>query len=289
MIPAAVTPAVTSSPLPAPSTPWPLPPLLRLSAVVHGAALLALLLVPQHWGWALGALALNHAVITATGLWPRSRALGANLIRLPAAAVARREIALTIDDGPDPAVTPQVLDLLDAAGVRATFFCIAARAQAQPELTREILRRGHAVENHSQCHRHNFSLLGPRGYAREIEAAQATFQAVTGRRPTLFRAPAGLRNPFLAPVLHRLGLTLTSWTRRGYDTRIDDPARVLAALTRNLAPGDILLLHDGNAARDATGRPVILAVLPELLAACRAAGLRPVSVPDALHDPLQNA
>jgi peptidoglycan/xylan/chitin deacetylase (PgdA/CDA1 family) len=265
------------------STTWPLPPLLRASAAVHAGAVLAPLAMPALWPWALGALAINHAVLTGAGLWPRSSLLGENLVRLPAAAVARREVALTIDDGPEPEVTPAVLDLLDAAGARATFFCIAERAQRHPELVREIVRRGHSVQNHTACHRHSFSLLGPRGFAREIRSAQEKLAALTGEAPTFFRAPAGLRNPFLAPVLHRQGLVLASWTRRGFDTRERDAARVLRRLTRGLAAGDILLLHDGNAARDAQGRPVILDVLPALLAAFRRDQLVPVTLPRGLQ------
>lgn len=262
---------------------WPLPPLLRASAAVHAAAVLAPLAAPTLWPWALVALAANHAVLTFTGLWPRSTALGQNLVRLPAAAIARRELALTIDDGPDPAVTPAVLDLLDAHGARATFFCIAERAQRHPELAREIVRRGHSVQNHSLRHRHTFSLLGPRGFAREIASAQDMLAQVTGESPAFFRAPAGLRNPFLAPVLHRQGLMLASWTRRGFDTRERDPQRVLMRLLRGLAAGDILLLHDGNAARDAQGRPVILSVLPALLARLREHGLVPVTLPQSFR------
>jgi peptidoglycan/xylan/chitin deacetylase (PgdA/CDA1 family) len=260
---------------------WPWPPLLRVSAAVHAAAAAGLAAAPAYWAWAAAALAANHAVLTAAGLWPRSTALGENLLRLPAAAVARREVALTLDDGPDPAVTPAVLDLLEAHGVRATFFCIAERALEHPALTREIVRRGHSVQNHSHAHRHSFSLLGPRGFAREIEAAQQALSQVTGEAPRFFRAPAGLRNPFLAPVLHRLGLTLASWTRRGFDTRERDPQRVLRRLTRGLAAGDILLLHDGHCARDAQGRPVVLSVLPGLLAELRRLRLMPVTLPQS--------
>jgi peptidoglycan/xylan/chitin deacetylase (PgdA/CDA1 family) len=262
-----------------------MPPLLRATAAVHFAAPLAMAVEPALWPWAIGAVALNHVVLTGAGLWPRSSALGENLVRLPAAAVARREVALTIDDGPEPTVTPAVLDLLDAAGAHATFFCIAERARRHPELVREIVRRGHSVQNHSHGHCHNFSLLGPRGFAREVEAAQAVLAELTGHVPTFFRAPAGLRNPFLAPVLHRLGLTLASWTRRGFDTRERDPQRVLERLARGLAAGDILLLHDGNSARDAQGRPVVLTVLPALLGALREQGLRPVTLPQALRTP----
>jgi len=262
---------------------WPMPPLVRASIGVHAAAAGLLLAAPQAWPWALAGLALNHAALTGAGLWPRSRWLGPNLVRLPEAAAARGELAITIDDGPDPEVTPAVLDLLDAHGARATFFCIAHRVERHPALAREIVARGHSVQNHSHAHRHNFSLLGPRGFERELQRAQQALAAVTGERPSCFRAPAGLRNPFLGPVLHRLGLQLVSWTRRGFDTRERDPQRVLQRLQRGLAAGDILLLHDGNAARTPQGRPVVLEVLPPLLQACRRAGLRAVTLPQALR------
>jgi peptidoglycan/xylan/chitin deacetylase (PgdA/CDA1 family) len=259
-----------------------MPRFIRATLALHAVAPLWLIGFPQQWPLVLAALVLNHLLLTAQGLWPRSTWLGDNLQRLPAAAQARREVALTIDDGPDPALTPQVLAQLDAAGVQATFFCIGERVQRHPELAREILARGHELQSHSQHHRHHFSLLGPRGFERELTAAQRSFEAVTGVTPRLFRAPAGLRNPFLAPVLHRLGLQLVSWTARGYDTRERDPERVLQRLTRRLAPGDILLLHDSNAARTAAGQPVVLAVLPELLRRLAAADLHPVRLGDAL-------
>lgn len=238
-------------------------------------------------GWfapwsAVGLLAANHALIVAATLWPRSRWLGPNVTRLPEAAARRGEVALTIDDGPDPEVTPRVLDLLDQAGAKASFFCIADRVATHPALAREIVARGHEVQNHTASHRHSFSFLGPRAYAAEVGRAQAIVESVVGRRPRFFRAPAGFRNPFLGPVLPRLGLTLVSWTRRGFDTREADAARVLARLTRGLAGGDILLLHDGHVRRAASGEPVVLQVLPALLARCRAAGLRPVRLGDVL-------
>ena len=92
-----------------------------------------------------------------------------------------------------------------------------------------------------------------------------------------------MRNPFLAPVLRRLNLTLVSWTRRGYDTLQRNPQRVLDRLTHQLAAGDIVLLHDGHAAVDLhSGRPVILEVLPALLQRFAQAGLRTVTLPDAV-------
>lgn len=255
---------------------WQPSPTLKASAIVHAGALASLLLEPGTWPAAAGALAANHALLTAAGLLPRSTLLGPNLTRLPAAAAARGEVVISIDDGPDPEVTPRVLDQLDAAGAHASFFCIGQRAIAHPGLVRDIIARGHTIENHSEHHWKRFSTLGPGAMAREISAAQASLAALTGRPPRYFRAPAGLRNPFLDPVLAPLELQLASWTRRAYDTRNGDPASVLARLTKGLAGGDILLLHDGNAARTPAGEAVILEVLPALLARIRAAGLTPV-------------
>ncbi|MHB1198197.1 MAG: polysaccharide deacetylase family protein [Polaromonas sp.] len=265
-----------------PSARWRATPLIRASVLLHGLALAAVIAAPGLWRWALGAVLANHALLTLLGLWPRSRWLGPNWTRLPAAATARNEIALTIDDGPDPVVTPQVLDLLDRYAARATFFCIGEKAARHPDLCRDIVRRGHAIENHSQHHRHQFSLLGPAGFARELQAAQETLTAITGQQPQFFRAPAGLRNPFLDPVLARLGLRLASWSVRGFDTRIGDAERVKNSLLRGLRAGAILLLHDGNAARTSRGVPVILEVLPDLLETAAAAQLRAVTLRQAL-------
>lgn len=252
------------------------------SVGVHAAAAGAVLWMPDAALWAMAAVALNHCVLVGTGLLPRSRGLGPNITRLPAAAAARRAIALTIDDGPDPGVTPAVLDLLDELGFRASFFLIAERAQAHPTLTREIVRRGHDVQNHSHRHRHHFSLLGVRGIERDITQAQTILGDLTGRLPTCFRAPAGLRNPFLDPVLHRLGLNLVSWTRRGFDTRSGSTKPVLDRLERDLGAGDILLLHDGHAGRSTSGRPQILEVIPPLVARCKALGLHGVTLREAV-------
>jgi peptidoglycan/xylan/chitin deacetylase (PgdA/CDA1 family) len=256
--------------------------LIRASIVLHLLAVIVLIVYPGQWRWALGAVLATHALLTLLGLWPRSHWLGPNWTRLPAAATARNEIALTIDDGPDPIVTPQVLDMLDRYAIKATFFCIGDKATRYPELCRTIVRRGHAVENHSQHHRHHFALLGRSGFRRELQTAQDTLTRITGRRPLFFRAPAGLRNPFLDPVLTRLGLRLATWSARGFDTRIGEAYRVNNRLLRGLRAGAILLLHDGNAARTHDGIPVILEVLPAIANAAAAGNLRFVTLRHAL-------
>jgi len=249
---------------------WKPRPIIWISVLVHGAAALSLAVHPEGWAWAVAALLANHSVLVGAVLSPRGSWLGPNLVRLPAAAAHRGEICLTFDDGPDPVLTPQVLELLDRYRAKASFFCVGEKAAAFPELVKEIARRGHSVENHSYHHHAVFALFGVARLKQEVEAAQSILTAITGRSPRFFRAPAGFRSPLLDPVLASRALQYASWTRRGFDAVSGDPRRVLQRLTRGLAAGDVLLLHDN--AR------VVLTVLPALLDEIGAKSLRPVSL-----------
>jgi peptidoglycan/xylan/chitin deacetylase (PgdA/CDA1 family) len=275
----------------APRDPYRPTPLVAGSAALHAAALAALAVTPLRWP-AIAALVLaDHVLLAAVGMTPRSTLLGPNLSRLPPSASSRGEVALTFDDGPDPEVTPHVLDLLAERGARATFFAVGRRVEAHPDLAAEIARQGHLVENHSHTHSPAFSMYPPAALRREIERAQDAIAKATDRAPRLFRAPAGLRSPLLEPVLHRAGLALASWTRRGFDTLSSAPDRVARRLLAGLAPGDVLLLHDGGAARTAAGRPVVLEVLPRVLDAIAERGWRAVPMDIAWRDvgPLHGA
>jgi peptidoglycan/xylan/chitin deacetylase (PgdA/CDA1 family) len=263
---------------------WPMPRRTRAVDATyawHTAALLGYAAAPGAWPWWLAGTLLNHATVTVSGLLPRSTLLGANLRQLPDRPTNRDAVALTFDDGPDPDETPRVLDLLDAAGAKATFFCIGERALQHPLLVQDIVARGHAVENHSQRHRHTFSVSLPWQIRAEVRACQQTLQALTGQTPVFFRAPAGLRNLFLDPILQRADLRLASWTRRGFDTRESCPDTVAHRLLDHLAPRDILLLHDRGAARTSHAESVALAVLPRVLAAVAARQLRCITLREA--------
>jgi peptidoglycan/xylan/chitin deacetylase (PgdA/CDA1 family) len=255
-------------------------PLMLGSLALHAAGAMALAGDPPRWRSVAGLLLANHVALAAVSLWPRSQALGPNLVRLPASAAQPGEIALTFDDGPDPRVTPRVLDLLDQAGMKATFFVVGRRVRPYPCLTAEIARRGHRVENHTDTHPHLFACYPVRLLRREVERAQDAVTAATGRPPRLFRAPAGLRNPFLDWVLHRAGLHLVAWTRRGFDAVENNPKAIARRLLDGLLPGDILLLHDGRATHPPRGNPVVLESLPRVLDGLTARGLRSVLIPD---------
>jgi len=261
---------------------WKPTPAIKLSILVLAGCIAVTVWQPDWWPWTAGIVFANHAILTIAGLIPRSSLLGPNITRLPADAARRGAVAITIDDGPDPDATPLVLDILDRYEAKATFFCIGKLAAQHPELCREIVRRGHEIENHSQSHNWYFSLLDPWTIHREVSNAQILLTELGGRPPRFFRATAGLRNPELEPVLAHCGLQLCSWSKRGFDTQVSDADAVFRSLVHDLRGGDILLLHDGSAARTAAGQPVILDVLPRLLEALAQQKLHSITLNDAI-------
>ena len=251
---------------------------LQVSGAFHLSGIAAVAVDPMSWPYVGAALAGNHFLLALAGLCPGSAVLGPNVCRLPRESAMRRQIALTFDDGPHREATPRVLDVLDRYRAKASFFCVGSAAARSPDIVREIVRRGHSVENHSQRHPGGFATYGMRRLRREIEEAQETLAAITQQRPRFFRAPAGIRNPLLDPVLAQLDLTYVSWTRRALDTVDANPATVLRRLVQEIAPGDVLTLHDRPALRSPEGLPVVLSVLPALLDKITAENLTPVSL-----------
>ena len=117
-----------------------------------------------------------------------------------------------------------------------------------------------------------------------MQDAQDILAEITGVAPGWFRAPMGFRGPPLDYALAQAGLSLAAWSRRGYDTRCRDPGLVLERLQRRVTAGHVLLLHDGHCARTGDGTPVVLRVLPPLLAGLRARGLNARALPCAIAE-----
>ncbi|MFI5337101.1 MAG: polysaccharide deacetylase family protein [Opitutales bacterium] len=158
---------------------------------------------------------------------------------------ARREVWLTIDDGPDPEDTPRLLELLAAHGAQATFFVIGKNAAAHPALIRAIAMAGHEVAHHTQTHPLAwFWCASPARVGRELDRALVALRRC-GVAPTRFRPPAGIKNPWLAQALRDRGLTGVGWSARGLERWHTDPAAVATHVLRRLSPGAILLLHEG--------------------------------------------
>jgi peptidoglycan-N-acetylglucosamine deacetylase len=267
-----------------PSRPWQPTPFVKASFALHAVSAIAVGTAPLTWPWALAAVAVNQALIGGAVMWPRSTWIGENIRRLPAASVTKNEIALTFDDGPDPEITPRVLDLLDRFQQKASFYVIGDRAKQHPNVIQEIVARGHAVENHSHHHTNSFAFYSSSRLHRELEAAQQAIADASGSLPRFFRAPMGFRTPFLDPVIARLGLHYSSWTRRGFDSTATNPAPVLQRLVPGLRAGDILLLHDGSMLRVKRERPIVLDVLPDLLKKISDRGLQSITLRHAFRD-----
>ena len=186
---------------------------------------------------------------------------------------ARREVALTFDDGPDPATTPAVLDALDAAGAKATFFVLARHAEAHPDLIVRMLREGHQVEAHAVRHRHAW-IRSPWGSFSDPGAAARRIGKVTGRRVTLHRPPHGAYTLATWLGQRRAGLTGAHWSIEGRDWHpASTPETVRERLAARLVPGAVLVLHDAG-----PGARVTVPLLPTLLADLKARGYRSVTL-----------
>lgn len=152
-------------------------------------------------------------------------------------------VALTFDDGPDPEVTPLLLDLLDRHAVSATFFVTGERAALHPSIIRDILSRGHAIGNHSYHHFPFLTLKGIRTLRREIESTQSLL-AGFGIVPMAFRPPVGITNPLLWRVLLEQGMYCVNYSCRAVDIGNRRIGRLSEKVLKKVSRGDIIALHD---------------------------------------------
>lgn len=191
---------------------------------------------------AVGVLFVSHMLVLYPTLRPNVQWLGPVVTSFD---TKEPEVWLTIDDGPTDD-TRTILDLFDSRGVKVTFFCKGSLAREKPELLREILRRGHSVGNHSYSHPSGtFWCLPPSRIEREIKEANEAIRSVSGVSPRLFRAPVGMKNPSVHPILNRIGMRLIGWSARAFDTQSEDPDVIVSRLLRGLQPGAIILMHQG--------------------------------------------
>ena len=159
----------------------------------------------------------------------------------------RNEVWLTIDDGPDPASTPRVLELLKAHGAKATFFVVGSQVAKHPDLARMIVAEGHTIANHTLTHPlGTFWCASPSRTAREIEGCIGALLIADAPFERYFRPPVGVRNPFLEPQLAARGMRLVLWNARGFDGGSRSAVSALAAISGSVKPGAILLSHEAG-------------------------------------------
>lgn len=231
------------------------------------APVLSLALLPAHPVVALAPLFVSHMLVLYATLVANCQWWGPVVTRFE---TAEREVWITIDDGPSPAHTGIILDILERFDARATFFVIGAKAEKHPHLITEILTRGHTLANHTFTHpRTTFWCAGPAKIRRETDLCAATLRTTPERRAQLFRAPTGMKNFFLHPALRGRGLHLIGWSVRGLDTVKRDAVSVADRIEKRVKPGAIVLLHeDQRTKRNPEFNPRCLELTLQRLAAC---------------------
>nr|WP_237305161.1 polysaccharide deacetylase family protein [Streptomyces qaidamensis] len=182
-------------------------------------------------------------------------------------------VALTFDDGPDPASTPLFLDALDALGVKATFFLLGSSVVQHPSLALETVRRGHELGVHGWTHERPW-LPTPGADARLVRRTAGLLHDLTGRCPCWYRPPYGILTSGRWAAARAAGLRCVLWTAWGRDwTSVATPASVVTTVAADLRGGGTVLLHDTDRVSAPECWRAALAALPEIVSACRAAGL----------------
>jgi peptidoglycan-N-acetylglucosamine deacetylase len=161
--------------------------------------------------------------------------------------VKEKVVALTFDDGPDPVITPRVLEILEKHQIPATFFVIGRKAKNQEDLIRLIISKGHNIGNHSFSHHFLFDLFKRKNMEQDLVKAEMIIKDLSGKKPLLFRPPYGVTNPVLAKVVKRLGYQVIGWSIRSFDTTKKDAQKVTKRVIKGLHPGAVILMHDAQA------------------------------------------
>lgn len=222
---------------------------------------------------------------------PRAQLFGATLCRTNSA----QRLAITFDDGPNPSLTPKLLDLLEQHGARATFFVIGKYARECPELLKQTASRGHVVANHTETHP-NLFWRKPGGIKDELRKCTDAIGETLGMAPKWFRPPYGFRNPWVVKTAAQLSMRTVMWSLIPGDwkpgtveTLIGNmqPIAIRAEKTANQqqGTGDVLCLHDGGHRVQNADRTNTLKALEYWLPRWRDAGLEFVTIEEAVSRP----
>ena len=239
------------------------------------------------------AVLATGAVAAYGAAFPRAQLFGSTLCRTN----SPRKLAITFDDGPNPAITPKLLDLLDRYRAKATFFVIGRFVRECPDLVKETAARGHVVGNHTESHQNLFK-LGPAQITVELRLCHHAIANAIGAPAKWFRPPYGFRNPWVIPTAQSLGCKTAMWTLIPGDW-LDRPAEwlirrmqpIAAHAQRNAGQnssagaagtGDVLCLHDGYHKELDYDRTRTLAALEHWLPRWRDLGLQFVTMDEAV-------
>lgn len=239
------------------------------------------------------AVIVTGGVAAYGAIYPRAQLFGPTVCRTN----APRKLAITFDDGPNPAITPRLLDLLDRYQAKATFFVIGRFVRECPDLVKETAARGHAIGNHTDAHR-NLTWLSPSQVTVELRLCHHAITNAIGAPAKWFRPPYGFRNPWVIPAATELGCKTAMWTLIPGDW-LERPAEwlirrmqpIATHAERNAAQGahlsatgtgDVLCLHDGYHKEINYDRTRTLAALEHALPRWRDLGLQFVTMDEAV-------
>jgi peptidoglycan/xylan/chitin deacetylase (PgdA/CDA1 family) len=224
------------------------------------------------------------ALVGATALYgtfvPQSRLWGSNIVRGRSTGVC-----LTFDDGPSPAYTSQVLQILDRLRIPATFFVIGHNVAKHPSLLKEVHAAGHLIGNHSYDHHHG-GLFGSAGYwVDQLRRTDDAIAAVTAARPRFFRPPMGFKTPLMALAMRQTDHALVTWSVRGLDGVATSIGRICHRIASRTRPGSILTLHDGVDPHSSRTPEVTIRSLPVLLQQLLDSGIHFTTLEESLGLP----
>lgn len=178
-------------------------------------------------------------------------------------------VSFTFDDGPDPEVTPKVLEVLREEGVKAAFFVIGRNAEKHPKLLKQIMDEGHVIGNHTYNHDYVFSKAAAE---KQVTEGQEAIEKIIGKKPAYFRPPFGVMTPEIASAIRKEKCSVIGWDIRSQDGRIRTKDATIKRISSHLEKSTVLLFHDTN--------PTTPDALREIIHLCRQNGMKIVSVPE---------
>jgi peptidoglycan/xylan/chitin deacetylase (PgdA/CDA1 family) len=231
----------------------------RTTNIIIGS-LLAVLILLHLWGHAIhwGLFAGLAIVYVAIVVWGSARIdTGFYMPVSCAAATTEKVVALSFDDGPHAAYSPQLLNILQQNKVPATFFCIGKHIPGNEALLQRIVEEGHLIGNHTWSHHFWFDMFTSSRMLSDMQQMDREVFKQTGKRLHLFRPPYGVLNPALRRAIKKGGYLPVGWSIRSLDTVIKEKEQLLARVVKQLQPGAVILLHDTSEAT--------VQILPELI------------------------
>lgn len=228
-------------------------------------ALIALVAVSIWLAWPWWAYVLLFLAYSGALVWGAMQIQSGFFLKaLCHADTSEKVVALTFDDGPLTAFTPQILDILKKEKAPAAFFCIGNRIAGHEAVLKRIDEEGHVIGNHSFSHHFWFDLFPAGKMLAELQQVDNAIAQVIGKRPRLFRPPYGVTNPNVRKAVKRGNYTAIGWNIRSLDTVAKQADELMTRITTKLKPGAVILLHDSMA--------ITAEILPALIVRIREEG-----------------